>query len=95
MKDGIRVQLAKMLVPEMYAVAKDASAAKLSAEIMQMALALICDELGRELQGLGYTEEAIHEIIMRGADRASMAGDIILMGLAQPNDEVTPADLLG
>jgi hypothetical protein len=91
---NVLTKLAAALSPEMYRVAVDASNKELSAEIMKMALSLIVDEMGKELQSLGYTEEQVMAVIHRGSDRASMAGDIMLMQMAQLNPSINVDDLL-
>lgn len=94
MKASIGTRLAAALSPEMYRVACDAANEKLAAEIMKMALCLMIDELGKELKTLGYDDERVAAVIQRGADRASMAGDVVLMQ-ATGNQDVNLADLLG
>ena len=67
---------------------------RLSHEVSQMALMMIVDELGKELQKQGLTEDEVLAVINRGADRASMAGDALILQLTEQED-VTPHDVLG
>ena len=94
MKNGLLVGLAARLCPEMYRVAVEASRDRLSHEVSQMALMMIVDELGKELQKQGLTEDEVLAVINRGADRASMAGDALILQLTEQED-VTPHDVLG
>ena len=93
MVDQIRVWLARWLSPEMYSTAVEAANVKLCDEVRFMAMTCIADELGKELRALGYTDDEVSAVVDRGADRASMAGDLILLQVSDPN--VTPSDLLG
>ena len=95
MLDQIRVGLARWLSPTMYEAAVVNSEERLRAEIVKMALSLIIDEMGTELERRGATHDEVMAVINRGADRASMAGDIIIMSAAEGNENITPSDLLG